>query len=105
MAQDGDPILERADGRLWRVQPVGRLTPAPRVRRVRAYRRRVATATGSRWGWSVPRFGPSHAAHLIRPMLANDSKPVPWGGALHAGGHRFDPGGSTEKTPTSATHA
>jgi hypothetical protein len=31
---DGSPILERPDGRLWRVQPKGRLVAAPPVERV-----------------------------------------------------------------------
>jgi hypothetical protein len=38
-AQDGSPILERSDGRLWRVQPNGSLAPAPPVERVRSYLR------------------------------------------------------------------
>jgi len=33
------PILERPDGRLWRVQPIGSLAPAPPVERVRSYLR------------------------------------------------------------------
>lgn len=36
-ARDGSPILERPDGRLWRVQPNGRLVLAPRVEPVRSY--------------------------------------------------------------------
>ena len=36
-ARDGSPILERPDGRLWRVQPNGSLAPAPPVERVRSY--------------------------------------------------------------------
>ena len=36
-APDGSPILERPDGRLWRVQPNGSLAPAPPVERVRSY--------------------------------------------------------------------
>jgi hypothetical protein len=28
-ARDGSPILARPDGRLWRVQPNGKLAPAP----------------------------------------------------------------------------
>ena len=35
--RDGTPILERPDGRLWRVQPNGSLAPAPPVERVRSY--------------------------------------------------------------------
>ena len=38
-ARDGSPILERPDGRLWRVQPNGSLAPAPPVERVRSYLR------------------------------------------------------------------
>jgi len=38
-ARDGAPILERADGRLWRVQPNGSLVPAPHVERVQSYLR------------------------------------------------------------------
>ena len=38
-AGDGAPILERTDGRLWRVQPNGNLAPAPPVERVRSYLR------------------------------------------------------------------
>jgi len=38
-ARDGCPILERADGRRWRVQPNGKLVPAPMVERVRSYLR------------------------------------------------------------------
>ena len=38
-ARDGSPLLERADGRLWRVQPNGSLAPAPPVERVRSYLR------------------------------------------------------------------
>jgi hypothetical protein len=38
-ARDGSPILEREDGRLWRVQPNGSLVPAPPVERVRSYLR------------------------------------------------------------------
>jgi len=40
-ARDGSPILKRADGRLWRVQPNGSLAPAPAppVERVRSYLR------------------------------------------------------------------
>jgi len=38
-ARDGAPILERADGRLWRVQPNGNLAPAMPVERVRSYMR------------------------------------------------------------------
>ena len=38
-ARDGSPLLERADGRLWRVQPNGSLAPAPPVERVRSYPR------------------------------------------------------------------
>jgi len=38
-AHDGSPILERPDGRLWRVQPNGSLAPAPAVERVRSYLR------------------------------------------------------------------
>jgi hypothetical protein len=34
--RDGSPILERPDGRLWRVQPNGTLAPAPSVERVRS---------------------------------------------------------------------
>ena len=37
ITRDGSPILERADGRLWRVQPNGSLAPAPPVERVRSY--------------------------------------------------------------------
>ncbi len=36
---DGSPILERPDGRLWRVQPNGSLAPAAPVERVRSYLR------------------------------------------------------------------
>ena len=35
--RDGSPILERADGLLWLVQPNGNLAPAPSVERVRSY--------------------------------------------------------------------
>ena len=38
-AREGSPIFERADGRLWRIQPNGRLVPAPRVERVRSFLR------------------------------------------------------------------
>jgi hypothetical protein len=38
-ARDGTPILERPDGRLWRVQPNGSLAPAPPVERERSYLR------------------------------------------------------------------
>jgi len=38
-AGGGSPILERPDGRLWRVQPNGSLAPAPPVERVRSYLR------------------------------------------------------------------
>jgi hypothetical protein len=38
-AGDGSPIVERPDGRLWRVQPNGNLAPAPPVERVRSYLR------------------------------------------------------------------
>ena len=38
-ARDGSPILEREDGRLWRVQPNGSLAPEPPVERVRSYLR------------------------------------------------------------------
>ena len=38
-ARDGSPMLERPDGRLWRVQPNGNLAPAPPVERVRSYLR------------------------------------------------------------------
>jgi hypothetical protein len=38
-ARDGSPILERPDGRLWRVQPNGKLAPAPPVERVRSHLR------------------------------------------------------------------
>jgi hypothetical protein len=38
-ARDGSPILERPDGRLWRVQPNGSLAPVPRVERVQSYLR------------------------------------------------------------------
>jgi hypothetical protein len=38
-ARDGSPILEREDGRLWRMQPNGSLAPAPLVERVRSYLR------------------------------------------------------------------
>jgi hypothetical protein len=38
-AHDGSPILERSDGRLWRVQPNGSLAPAPPVERARSYLR------------------------------------------------------------------
>jgi len=34
--RDGSPILGGPDGRLWRVQPNGRLAPAPPVERVRS---------------------------------------------------------------------
>jgi hypothetical protein len=34
---DGSVILERADGRLWRVQPNGTLAPEPSVARVQSY--------------------------------------------------------------------
>ena len=36
-AHDGSPILERSDGRLFRVQPDGNLAPATAVERVRSY--------------------------------------------------------------------
>ena len=36
-ARDGSPILERPDGRLWRVQPNGSLAPAPPLERVQSY--------------------------------------------------------------------
>ena len=36
-ARDGSPILERPDGRLFRVQPNGNLVPATAVERVRSY--------------------------------------------------------------------
>src|SRR5205085_1296522 len=39
IARDGSPILERPDGRLWRVQPNGSLAPAPPVERVRSHLR------------------------------------------------------------------
>ena len=39
IARDGSPILERPDGRLWRVQPNGSLAPAPPVERARSYLR------------------------------------------------------------------
>ena len=39
-ARDGSPILERPDGRLWRLQPNGNLVPATTaVGRVRSYLR------------------------------------------------------------------
>jgi hypothetical protein len=38
-ARDGSPILERPDGRRWRVQPNGSLAPATPVERVRSYLR------------------------------------------------------------------
>ena len=38
-ARDGSLILERPDGRLWRVQPNGSFAPAPPVERVRSYLR------------------------------------------------------------------
>jgi hypothetical protein len=38
-ARDGSPILERPDGRLWRVQPNGSLAPMTPVERVRSYLR------------------------------------------------------------------
>ncbi len=38
-ARDGSPILERPDGRLWRVQPNGSLALAPPVEKVRSYNR------------------------------------------------------------------
>ena len=38
-ARDGSPILERPDGRLWRVQPNGSLAPVPPVERVQSYLR------------------------------------------------------------------
>ena len=38
-ARDGSPILERPDGRLWRVQPNGSLAPAPPVEAVRSHLR------------------------------------------------------------------
>jgi hypothetical protein len=38
-ARDGSPILERPDGRLWRVQPNGNLAPASPVERVRCHLR------------------------------------------------------------------
>jgi hypothetical protein len=38
-ARDGSPILERRDGRLWRVQPNGNLAPAMPVEGVRSYMR------------------------------------------------------------------
>jgi hypothetical protein len=38
-ARDGSPILERPDGRLWRVQPNGSLAPATPDERVRSYLR------------------------------------------------------------------
>ena len=38
-ARDGSPILERPDGRLWRVQPNGHLAPAPPIERVRSHLR------------------------------------------------------------------
>jgi hypothetical protein len=34
--RDGSPILERPDGRLWRVQPNGTLAPAPPIERVQS---------------------------------------------------------------------
>ena len=37
IARDRAPMLERPDGRLWRVQPNGSLAPAPPVERVRSY--------------------------------------------------------------------
>jgi hypothetical protein len=37
--RDGSPILERPDGRLWRLQPNGSLAPAPPTERVRSYPR------------------------------------------------------------------
>ena len=37
--RDGSPILERPDGRLWRVQPNGSLAPAPPVEGVRSHLR------------------------------------------------------------------
>ena len=39
VARDGAPILERPDGRLWRVQPNGSLAPAPPVEGVRSHLR------------------------------------------------------------------
>jgi hypothetical protein len=36
---DGSPILERSDGRRWRVQPNGELAPTPHVERARSYLR------------------------------------------------------------------
>jgi hypothetical protein len=38
-AHDGCPILERSDGRLWRVQPNGSLAPMPPVESARSYLR------------------------------------------------------------------
>ncbi len=38
-AHDGSPILQRPDGRRWRVQPNGSLVPAPHVERVQSYLR------------------------------------------------------------------
>jgi len=43
-ARDGAPILERPDGRLWRVQPNGSLAPAPSVERVRPHLRASASS-------------------------------------------------------------
>ena len=34
--RDGSPMVERADGRLWRVQPNGSLAPATPVQSVRS---------------------------------------------------------------------
>ena len=39
VARDGAPMLERPDGRLWRVQPNGSLAPAPPVEGVRSHLR------------------------------------------------------------------
>ena len=38
-ARDGAPILERSDGRLWLLQPNGRLAPTTPVERERSYLR------------------------------------------------------------------
>ena len=38
-ARDGSPILERPDGRMWRVQPNGSLAPASPVERARSHLR------------------------------------------------------------------
>ena len=59
-ARDGSPILERPDGRLWRVQPNGNLAQAPPVERVRLP---CASASSPRCRRVAARDGPSGGGH------------------------------------------